>query len=77
MNMIRESCILCFWNVYHYLYPMIELEFVGCVDQTCDEDFNLDSFQQIACTSEPSKELVTRELLIFRHYQVNPKDIKF
>jgi hypothetical protein len=29
-----------------------------------DEDYNLDIFQQIASTSEPTKELVTKELLI-------------
>jgi len=36
----------------------------------------LDIFQQIASTSKPSKELVNRELLIFKRYQVDPKDIK-
>jgi hypothetical protein len=52
------------------------IESVGCVDQIGDEDSNLDIFQQTTCTNEPSKELVTRELLIFRCYQMNPKDIK-
>ncbi len=51
-------------------------KFGGCVDQTSDEDSILNIFQQIAFASKPSKELVTRELLIFRHYQVDPKDIK-
>jgi len=41
-----------------------------------DEDYNLDIFQQIASTSEPTKELVTKELLICRHYLMDPKDIK-
>jgi hypothetical protein len=36
----------------------------------------LDIFQQIASTSDPSKELVTKKLLIFRCYQVDTKDIK-
>jgi hypothetical protein len=36
----------------------------------------LDIFQQTASTSGPSKELVTKQLLIFKHYQVDPKDIK-
>ncbi len=40
---------------YHHLHPMIE--FVGCVDQTCHENFSLDIFQHIACTNEPSKEI--------------------
>ncbi len=41
-----------------------------------DEDYNLDISQQIASTSEPTKELVTKELLICRHYLMDPKDIK-
>jgi hypothetical protein len=59
---------------YHHLHLMTK--FVGCVGQLGDEDSSLDIFQQIACTSEPSKELITRELLIFKHYQMDPKDIK-
>jgi hypothetical protein len=71
-----DRITLChlFLKCYHHLHPMIE--FVKCVNQTCDENSNLDIFQQNASTSEPSKELVTRELLFFRHDQVNPKDIK-
>jgi hypothetical protein len=38
-------------------------KFVEFVDQTNDENSSLDMFQQIASTSEPSKELVTRGLL--------------
>jgi hypothetical protein len=52
---------------YYHLHPMTK--FVGCVDQISDEDSSLDIFQQIVLTSEPSKELVTMELLIFKHYQ--------
>jgi hypothetical protein len=48
---------------------------VGCENQIGDEDSNLDTFQQIGSPSEPSKELVTKELLIFKHYQVDLKDI--
>jgi hypothetical protein len=59
---------------YHCLHPMTK--YVGCVDQMIDEDYSLHIFQQIAATSEPTKELVTRDLLIFRHYQMDPKDIK-
>jgi hypothetical protein len=59
---------------YHHLHPMTK--YVGCVDQIIDEDYSLDIFQQISSTSEPTKELVTRKLLIFRHYQMDPKDIK-
>jgi hypothetical protein len=33
-------------------------------------------FEQTASTSELAKELVKRELLIFKRYQLNVKDIK-
>jgi hypothetical protein len=59
---------------YYYFNPMTK--FVGCVDQIGDEDFSLDIFQQTTSTIEPSKELVTMELLIFRCYQMDPKNIK-
>jgi hypothetical protein len=60
---------------YHHLHPMTK--FIGCVNQITHEDCSLDIFQPtIASTSQSTKKLVTRELLIFRHYQVNPKDIK-
>ncbi len=58
-----------------YHHPMTK--FVGCVDQISDEDSSLDIFEQTASTSEPSKELVIKELLIFRCYQMDPKDIKY
>jgi hypothetical protein len=58
---------------YHHLHPMIES--IGCVDQIGDEDFYLDIFQQIASTNEPSKELVTKELLIFRHNRMDLKTL--
>jgi hypothetical protein len=36
----------------------------------------LDIFEQIASISEPVEELVKKELLIFRKYQLDVKDIK-
>jgi len=70
----RRTLYHMFLKWYHHLHPTIK--FVGCVDQTCDEDLNLDIFQWTTSTSEPSKELVTNESLIFRNYQVDLKDIK-
>jgi hypothetical protein len=70
----RKTLYPMLLKCYHHLHLMTES--IGCVDQIGDEDFSLDIIQQIASTSEPSKELITRELLIFKHYQVDPKDIK-
>jgi len=39
-------------------------------------DCSLDIFEQIASTSEPVKKFVKRELLIFKRYQLDVKDIK-
>jgi hypothetical protein len=49
----RRTLYPMFLKCYHHLHPMIE--YVGCVDQTSNEDFSLYIFQQIASTSEPSK----------------------
>jgi hypothetical protein len=37
---------------------------------------SLDIFEMTTNTSDPTMELVNRELLIFKHYQVDVKDIK-
>jgi hypothetical protein len=58
----------------HHLHPMTK--FVECVNQTTHENCSLDIFQHTASTSQSTKKLVTRELLIFRHYQVDAKNTK-
>jgi hypothetical protein len=37
----------------------------------------LDIFEQTPITSEPTIKIVKREMLIFKHYQVNFKEIKW
>ncbi len=59
---------------YHHLHPMIES--IECVSQIVEENCSMDIFQQIASTSKQTKEHVTKELLIFKRYQMDPKDIK-
>jgi hypothetical protein len=49
----RKTLYPMLLKCYHDLHPMIES--VGCVNQTNDEDFSLNIFQQIASTSESSK----------------------
>ncbi len=60
---------------YHYLHSIIEYK-VRCVNQIIDGNFNLDIYKQTFSTSEQTKELVTKTSLIFKCYQVNPKEIK-
>jgi hypothetical protein len=40
------------------------------------QDCSLDIFEQIANTSEPTKEFVKRELLIFKSYELDVLNIK-
>jgi hypothetical protein len=53
-----------FLKCYHHLHPMTKS--IGCVDQTSDEDFSLDIFQETASIIEPSKELVTKRTIVFQ-----------
>jgi hypothetical protein len=41
-----------------------------------DEESSLDIFEMSIRTSEPTKEVVNKELLIFKRFQVDVKDIK-
>jgi len=48
-----------------------------CVDQDIfEQDCSLNIFEQIASTNEPIEELVKKELLVFKKYQLDVKDIK-
>jgi hypothetical protein len=48
----------------------------GCVDQTGYEDSNLDIFQQIYVHKWAIKRTCHQGTIIFKHYQVDPKNIK-
>lgn len=61
---------------HRHLHPMTKFE-VDYTNQIIDEDCNLDVLKQATKTSEPIKELIKKKLLIFKHYQVNPKEIKY
>jgi hypothetical protein len=57
------------------LHPLVEFE-RGVVDQRIEEDRSSDIFEMTTNTSEPTIELVNRELLIVKLYQMNVKNIK-
>jgi hypothetical protein len=71
----RRSLYPMFLKCYHYLHPM-EKSKVGSVDQTTNGDFDPDIFEQTSSTSELTLELIGRETLIFKCYQVDSKEIK-
>jgi hypothetical protein len=64
-----------FLKCYYHLHPLVEFE-RGVVDHKVEEDKSLDIFEMTTNTSEPTTKLVNRELLIFRHHQVDVKYIK-
>ncbi len=57
------------------MHPLAKFE-SAFANISVDEDYNLDTFEQIANTSEPTKELVKIDLLILKQYQVDLKEIK-
>jgi hypothetical protein len=59
---------------YHILYLIIEFE--PMANKQTDEESSLDIFEISAGTNEPTKDVVNKELLMFRRFQVDVKDIK-
>jgi len=52
------------------------VEFRLAANMQTDEESSLDIFETFAGTNEPTKEVVNKELLMFRMLQVDVKDIK-
>jgi hypothetical protein len=48
----------------------------GVVNQMVEKDNSLDIFEMTIHTNEPTTKLINKELLIFKHYQVDVKTIK-
>jgi hypothetical protein len=60
---------------HYHLHALVEFK-MDVVEQRVEKDKSLDIFGMIPSISEPTPELVNIEHLIFRHYQVDVKDIK-
>jgi hypothetical protein len=71
----KKSLFPMLSKCYYHLHPLVESE-RGVVDQKVEEDMSLDIFEMITNTSESSTKLINRELLIFKRYQVDVKNIK-
>ncbi len=56
-----------FMKCYYHLHPSIDFD-NEFVDQRVDDDNNLDIFRMTLENTKPTKELVKKKLLIFRHY---------
>ncbi len=71
----QKNLFLMFHKCYYHLHPLIEFE-RGVVNQRIKDDKSLDIFEMTINTNEPTIELVNKELLIFRHYQLDVIDTK-
>ncbi len=60
---------------HYHLHLLVEFE-GGIVDQRFEEDNNLDIFEMKTSKSEPTMKLINKELLIFKRYEKDVKDIK-
>jgi hypothetical protein len=63
-----------FLKCYQHLHLVVESknEFI---DQIVDANYNLDMFEMATRTNEPTKEIVKKSFLIFRHYQMDVKEV--
>jgi hypothetical protein len=59
---------------YHRLHPLFKVE--SSFVHKIYEDISLNIFEMVVNTSELTKELIDRKLLIFQRYQVDAKNIK-
>ncbi len=71
-NMI-ETLNLMLLKCYHHLHPLSKN---ATIDQAIDEDCYLNIFEMTTSKIELTNELISKELLIFKRFQVNAKDIK-
>jgi hypothetical protein len=71
----KNSLFPMLLECYYHLHPLVESK-GNVVDERVKEDRSLDIFEMTTNTSEPTTKLINKELLIFRHYQVDVKDIK-
>jgi hypothetical protein len=64
-----------FLKCYHHLHHVVDCE-IESIDHKFYENCNLNMFEMIVNTSELIKELVNRDLLIFKRFWMDPKEIK-
>jgi len=64
---MTKSLFLIFLKCYYHLHLLFEFE-RGVVNQTVEEDNNLDIFEMTTNTSQLTTKLINKEPLIFRHY---------
>jgi hypothetical protein len=72
----RKSLYLMLVKCHEHLHPLVRLDTNSINQNIFEHNYNLNIFEQTANTNEPAEELVKMELLVFRRYQLDAKDIK-
>jgi hypothetical protein len=72
----RKSLYPMLVKCHEHLHPLVRLDTNYVNQDIFEQDCNLNIFEQTTNTSEPVEELVKMELLVFRKYQLDVKDIK-
>ncbi len=72
-NMIIKTLHLILLKCYHHLHLLFKN---ATIDQGVDEDCTLDIFEILTSTSNLANELVGRELLIFRRFQMSSSMVR-
>jgi hypothetical protein len=72
----RKSLYPILVKCHEHLHPLVRSERNFVDHDIFCHDCNLDTFEQTTSTNEPVEKLVKKELLIFKKYQLDVKDIK-
>jgi hypothetical protein len=72
-NMIQTTLYLMLLKCYDHLHPLSKN---ATIDQVVDENCYLNIFEMTRSKNELTNELISKQLLISRRFQVNAKDIK-
>ncbi len=65
-----------FLKCYHHLHPVVESK-NKFADQTMNVNYTLDIFDMATKTNEPTKRDCQKRFLIFKHYQMDVKEITY
>jgi hypothetical protein len=72
----RITLYLVLMKCHEHLHPLVRLNMNYVHQDIFEHDCSLDIFEQTPSTSELVEKLVNKELLVFRKYQLDVKDIK-
>jgi len=71
----QRSLFPMFLKCYDILHPMAKFGLVA--NMQIDEKSSLDIFEMSIGTTEPTKKAVNKDLMMFKRFKVDVKDIKY